>query len=74
MLSNLDSKRTFLPAHDIPFTEYIFFPDISRSLSASIFFTQFGQTGEQIVYTEHCGQEVMYHVASLLPFPQTDPK
>ena len=26
------------------------------------------------MYTEHCGKEVMYHVASLLPFPQTDPQ
>ena len=39
-------------------------PDISRSLSASMFFTQFGQMGEQSVYTEHCGKEV----ATLLPF------
>ena len=36
--------------------------------------TQFGQTGEQSVYTEHCGKEVMYHVATLLPFSETDPQ
>jgi hypothetical protein len=30
--------------------------------------TQFGQTGQHSVYTEHMGKEVMYHVATLLPF------
>ena len=36
--------------------------------------TQFGQTGEQSVFTEHCGKEVMYHVSTLLPFSETDPQ
>ena len=36
--------------------------------------TQFGQTGEQSVYTEHCGKEVMYHVIStFIHFSETDP-
>ena len=34
--------------------------------------TQFGQTGQHSVYTEHMGKEVMYHVATLLPFSETD--
>ena len=34
--------------------------------------TQFGQTGQHSVYTEHCGKEIMYHVATLLPFSDTD--
>ena len=34
--------------------------------------TQFGQTGQHSVYTEHMGREVMYHVATLLPFSETD--
>jgi len=34
--------------------------------------TQFGQTGQYSVYTEHMGKEVMYHVATLLPFSETD--
>ena len=54
--------------------------------------TQFGQTGRESVYTEHCGdnryyyyyiniillsspspgKEIMYHVATLLPFSDTD--
>merc|ERR1719427_2406120 len=34
--------------------------------------TQFGQTGQYSVYTEHVGKEVMYHVATLLPFSETD--
>ena len=37
-------------------------------------YIQFGQTGEQSVYTEHCGKEVMYHVATLVPFSETDPQ
>ena len=34
--------------------------------------TQFGQTGQHSVYTEHMGKEIMYHVATLLPFSETD--
>ena len=34
--------------------------------------TQFGQTGQHSVYTEHLGKEIMYHVATLLPFSETD--
>ena len=34
--------------------------------------TQFGQTGQHSVYTEHQGKEVMFHVATLLPFSETD--
>lgn len=34
--------------------------------------TQFGQTGEYSVYAEHQGKEVMFHVATLLPFSETD--
>ena len=34
--------------------------------------TQFGQTGQHSVYTEHQGKEIMYHVATLLPFSETD--
>ena len=34
--------------------------------------TQFGQTGHHSVYTEHQGKEIMYHVATLLPFSETD--
>jgi len=34
--------------------------------------TQFGQTGEYTFYTEHQGKEVMLHVATLLPFSETD--
>ena len=34
--------------------------------------TQFGQTGQHSVYTEHLGKEVMYHVATLLPYSETD--
>lgn len=34
--------------------------------------TQFGQTGQYSVYTEHQGKEVMLHVATLLPFSETD--
>lgn len=37
-------------------------------------YIQFGQTGEQSVYTDHCGKEVMYHVATLIPFSETDPQ
>jgi len=33
---------------------------------------QFGQTGQHSVYTEHMGKEVMYHVATLLPFSEMD--
>ena len=34
--------------------------------------TQFGQTGQHSVYTEHMGKEIMYHVSTLLPFSETD--
>jgi RAP1 GTPase activating protein 1 len=34
--------------------------------------TQFGQTGEYSLYAEHQGKEVMFHVATLLPFSETD--
>jgi len=34
--------------------------------------TQFGQTGQYSVYTEYGGKEVMFHVATLLPFSETD--
>ena len=34
--------------------------------------TQFGQTGEYSVYAEHQGKEVMFHVATLLPYSETD--
>ena len=34
--------------------------------------TQFGQTGQHSFYTEHLGKEVMFHVATLLPFSETD--
>ena len=34
--------------------------------------TQFGQTGQHSVYTERMGKEVMYHVATSLPFSETD--
>jgi RAP1 GTPase activating protein 1 len=36
------------------------------------FDTQFVKTGQHSVYTEHMGKEVMYHVATLLPFSETD--
>ena len=35
---------------------------------------QFGQTGQYSVYTEHMGKEVMFHVATLLPFTECDPQ
>ena len=34
--------------------------------------TQFGQTGLHSVYTEHMGKELMFHVATLLPFSETE--
>jgi len=34
--------------------------------------TQFGQTGQYSVYTEYMDKEVMFHVATLLPFSETD--
>jgi len=34
--------------------------------------TQFGQTGDYTFYTAHQGKEVMFHVATLLPFSETD--
>ena len=34
--------------------------------------TKYGQTGQYSVYTEHMGKEVMFHVATLLPFSETD--
>jgi RAP1 GTPase activating protein 1 len=34
--------------------------------------TQFGQTGEYTFYTDHQGKEVMFHIATLLPFSETD--
>ena len=34
--------------------------------------TQFGQTGQHSVYTDHMGKEVMFHVSTLLPFSETD--
>ena len=34
--------------------------------------TQFGQTGEYTFYTEHQGKEIMFHVATLLPYSETD--
>jgi RAP1 GTPase activating protein 1 len=36
--------------------------------------TQFGQTGQYSVYTEHMDKEVMFHVATLLPFTECDPQ
>ena len=30
------------------------------------------QTGEQSVYTEYKGREIMFHVSTLLPFDETD--
>jgi len=36
--------------------------------------TQFGQTGQHSVYTEYMGNEVMFHVATLLPFTESDPQ
>jgi len=34
--------------------------------------TQYGQTGQQSYYTQHQGKEVMFHVAPLLPYSDTD--
>ena len=34
--------------------------------------TQFGQTGDYTFYTAHQGKEIMFHVATLLPFSETD--
>ena len=34
--------------------------------------TQFGQTGQYSVYTEHQGKEGMYHVDMLIPLSETD--
>ena len=34
--------------------------------------TQFGQTGEYTFYTTHQDKEVMFHVATLLPYSETD--
>ena len=36
--------------------------------------TQFGQTGQHSVYTEYRGTEIMFHVATLLPFTENDPQ
>jgi len=36
--------------------------------------TQFGQTGQYSVYTEHVNKEIMFHVATLLPFTESDPQ
>ena len=36
--------------------------------------TKFGQTGQNSVYTKHVGNEVMFHVATFLPFSETDPQ
>merc|ERR1719233_1898994 len=34
--------------------------------------TQFGQTGEYTFYTQHQEKEIMFHVATLLPYSETD--
>merc|ERR1711892_1439431 len=36
--------------------------------------TEFGQTGQHSVYTKHMDKEIMYHVATLLPYTATDPQ
>merc|ERR1711892_948554 len=36
--------------------------------------TEFGQTGQQSVYTKHMDKEIMYHIATLLPYTATDPQ
>merc|ERR1711892_1611045 len=35
---------------------------------------QFGQTGRHSVYTKHMDKEIMFHVATLLPYTDTDPQ
>ena len=35
---------------------------------------QFGKTGRNSVYTKHMGKEVMFHVATLLPYTDCDPQ
>jgi len=34
--------------------------------------TKHGQTGEHSVYTQYLGKEIMFHVATILPFSETD--
>ncbi|KAF4518333.1 hypothetical protein B566_EDAN007060 [Ephemera danica] len=36
--------------------------------------TQFGQTGEESVYTVFRGRELMFHVAPMLPYTENDPQ
>lgn len=36
--------------------------------------TQFGQTGDESVYTQFHGYEVMFHVSTLLPYTEGDPQ
>jgi hypothetical protein len=36
--------------------------------------TQFGQTGEEAVFTVFRDREIMFHVAPMLPYTESDPQ
>lgn len=36
--------------------------------------TEYGQTGDEAVYSEFKGRQIMFHVSTLLPFKDNDPQ
>ena len=48
---------------------YFVSPQVSRGLD-----TQHGQTGLESVYTKYKEREIMFHVATMLPFTEQDPQ